>query len=247
MASSKKGGNERRPSFASVVRTSPTQQVRKQLLEAIQRHDYGPGDALPSERLLCEMFGVSRVSVREAIAGLEATGLVTVQHGRGCFVTEGAAARFSEPFGVWLDTHRGEMVSLLKVRGALDELAAAEAAERRGGDVVDHLADVHRQFESALSSVDEADPSKLIELDVEFHGAVARASGSDLLYDLLSELATHIADSRRITFQSQGQPARSLEEHAAILAAIRTGDADAAKRAAADHVRSSRRLVEKND
>lgn len=245
MARSDKASGTKKPSFASIVRISPTQQVREQLLEAIQRDDYGPGDALPSERLLCEMFGVSRVSVREAIAGLEAMGIVTVQHGRGCFVAEGVATRFSEPFGVWLDTHRDEMVNLLKVRGALDELAAAEAAESADAEALQRLASAHERFGAAISD-DDTDLRALIELDVEFHGAVAQASGSELLYDLLRELAEHIADSRRVTFQSDGQPVRSLEEHAAIIAAIRAGDAQAARRAAADHVRGIRRLVDED-
>ncbi|MCG2799991.1 MAG: GntR family transcriptional regulator, partial [Cellulomonas sp.] len=70
------------PMLTSIKRVGPTQLVREQLLVAIESGAYAPGSALPSERVLCETFGVSRVSLREAIAGLEATGLITVQHGR---------------------------------------------------------------------------------------------------------------------------------------------------------------------
>ena len=234
--------DETGPAFRGVVRVSPTQQVREQLLEAIERGDYGPGDALPSERALCEMFGVSRVSVREAIAGLEAMGIVTVQHGRGCFVNDGQSG-YEGPFGAWLATHRDRMVDLLKVRGALDELAAQEAAERQDADVLKELQEVHQAYQDLVRRPD-TDTSALIELDVTFHETVARAAGSELLDKLLEELSSHIADSRRLTFGLDGQPERSVGEHAAILDAILAGDAEEAKRAAGAHVRGVRRLVE---
>lgn len=233
------------PAFRGVVRVSPTQQVREQLLEAIERGDYGPGDALPSERALCEMFEVSRVSVREAIAGLEAMGIVAVQHGRGCFVTEGQGG-YEGPFGAWLESHRGRMVDLLKVRGALDELAAQEAAERQDAEVLKELEEMHEAFEG-LAAKAGANTADLIELDVAFHETVARAAGSELLNKLVSVLASHIADSRRLTFSLDGQLARSVGEHAAILAAIRDGDGEEAKRAAGAHVRGVRLLVEEDE
>lgn len=230
------------PAFRGIVRVSPTQQVREQLLEAIERGDYAAGQALPSERALCQMFGVSRVSVREAIAGLEAMGIVRVEHGRGCFVSDGAAG-YEGPFGSWLETHRGRMVELLKVRGALDELAASEAAAGQDPEALARLREAHQAFQDHLASA-EPDTATLVELDVTFHDAVARASGSELLVKLVGELAGHIADSRRLTFTSESQPHRSAGEHGAILNAIIDGDAEAAKAAAGAHVRGVRRLVE---
>lgn len=231
--------------FKNIVRVSPTQQVRDQLLEAIERGDFSAGQALPSERLLCETFGVSRVSVREAIAGLEAMGIVTVQHGRGCFVAEGTRG-FEGPFGSWLRTHRDRMVDLLKVRGALDELAAYEAAQRQDAEALEELQKIHQAFRELTESSD-SDTSTLIEMDVTFHDAVARAADSELLSKLLQELASHIADSRRLTFATEGQPMRSANEHEAIVDAILRGDADAAKVAAGTHVRGVRHWVESQE
>jgi GntR family transcriptional regulator, transcriptional repressor for pyruvate dehydrogenase complex len=225
--------------FVNVVRVSPTEQVRAQLMDAIERGDYGPGDALPSERALCEMLGVSRVSVREAIAGLEAMGVVTVQHGRGCFVTEGAGDRFAGPFGTMVESQRAQVVDLLKVRGALDELAAAEAARLGDPDRIAAIDEAQRAFRAAARDVSE-DPeqgiTELVAHDVAFHDAVAVASGSPLLARLIGELATHIDDSRRDTLSEPGRPKQSADQHDAILAAIQAGDPDAARREAAQHV-----------
>lgn len=209
------------------------------MLAAIERGDYGPGDALPSERALCDMLGVSRVSVREAIAGLEALGVVSVQHGRGCFVTEGASDRFAGPFGTWLTAHREQIIDLLKVRGSLDELAAAEAARRQDDEAIAEVRRRHDRFVDVAQEIDKAptdDIDHLITADVAFHNAVAAASGMPLLETLIAELAGHIADSRRFTLSEPGQAERSAREHTRILNRIVDGDAAGARKAAGRHV-----------
>ncbi|GAA0411843.1 transcriptional regulator NagR [Microbispora corallina] len=76
--------------MASTTNAGPKyDQVRAQLAERI-RTDLRPGDALPSERELMEMFGISRMTVRKALAGLEAEGLVYRIHGSGTYVSETA-------------------------------------------------------------------------------------------------------------------------------------------------------------
>lgn len=229
--------------FTSISKVSPTQQVRDQLLAAIERGDYAAGEMLPSERVLCEMFGVSRVSVREAIAGLQAMGVVEVQHGRGCLVAPSIADRFSGPFGVWLHVHKHEMLDLLKVRGALDELAAHDAAVRGDKRSLARVQKAHKAFRKEADAQDQ-DLQRLIGLDVEFHDAIAAASGSQLLADLLSELAHHTADSREITLAPEGQPARSGDQHEAILSRVLAGDGNGAREAAREHVRSVREWID---
>ncbi|MGH8931760.1 MAG: GntR family transcriptional regulator [Egibacteraceae bacterium] len=64
------------------------QQIADQLREAIQRGDYAPGDPIPSETQLVEKYGLSRPTIRQAIAILRAEGLLRVEHGRGAFVRQ---------------------------------------------------------------------------------------------------------------------------------------------------------------
>lgn len=66
--------------------TSRYEQVADTLRAAIQRGEYRPGDALPSEIALGEQFGLSRPTIRQAIALLRAEGLVAAEHGKGTFV-----------------------------------------------------------------------------------------------------------------------------------------------------------------
>jgi GntR family transcriptional repressor for pyruvate dehydrogenase complex len=223
----------------SVQHVSPTQQVREQLLAAIERGDFPPGSMLPSERALCATFGVSRVSVREAIAGLDAMGLITVQQGRGAFVRQGVAGRYAGPFGKYLQLHRAEIVELLKVRGALDELTAEEAALHASATDLARVTESCQEFRDAADD-DVHDLSKLAALDVAFHMSIAESAGGELLPKLLRELNGLLEESRRITLGLAGQPLRSAMQHQAIADAILAGDAVAARRAANLHVAAVR-------
>lgn len=228
--------------FRAVRRVSPTQQVREQLFAAIQRGDYRPGSLLPSERVLGESFGVSRVSVREAIAGLGAMGLITVQHGRGAFVRESVTEQYAGPFGRYLELHREQLLELLKVRGALDELAAEEASLNGTPEGLRRIADACSGFRLALEAED-LDFARLAELDVAFHLSIAQATGGELLPRLLSELNGIFDESRRMTLARSGQLERSAKQHQAIADAILAGGAKAAGRVANRHVDSIRQWV----
>jgi GntR family transcriptional repressor for pyruvate dehydrogenase complex len=215
---------------------SRTQQVREQLEASIERGDYKPGDRLPSERELVELLGVSRVSVREAIRSLEAVGLVEVQHGRGCFVTSSRSDSYASSFSHWLAVHRDEVLELLKVRGALDELAAELAAAAKDAAEPGRL----RELNATFRATDPADVETLVARDVAFHDAIAEASGSPLLADLLRDLHETFNESRKATLQPSGRPAASAREHDAIVSAIEAGDPRAARTAVAKHLASVR-------
>jgi DNA-binding FadR family transcriptional regulator len=219
-----------------VRRESPTQQVREQLLLAIEAGDYAPGELLPSERVLCGTFGVSRVSVREAIAALEALGVVAVQHGKGAFVNGPLREQLAGPFQRYLEAHRAELLELLSVRGALDELAAAEAAGQ-GADRSLHGAQrAHEEFQR-VSEGPDADLAQLAALDVKFHVAIASASQNQLLRKLLEDLHGAMQDSRRLTLaRSERQPKVSVKQHQAILDAIVAGDVRRARLEANRHL-----------
>jgi len=226
--------------YTAIPSVSRTQQVREQLRAAIERGEHPPGERLPPERELAELLGVSRVSVREAIRSLEALGLVEVRHGRGCFVVASRADDYVRSFSHWLAVHQEEIFDLVMVRGALDELAA-EAAARRGGE---ELAGRLRELNERFGACDpRRDADALVEHDVAFHNALAQASGSVLLGDLLRELHETFNESRRATLQGPEQPERSAREHDAIIAAVARCDPQGARTAVAAHMRSVREAL----
>jgi GntR family transcriptional regulator, transcriptional repressor for pyruvate dehydrogenase complex len=221
--------------FRSIERTSRSELVREQLEDAITRGDFKPGDALPSERELVEAFGVSRVSVREAIRSLEAVGLVEVYQGRGCFVAKGPTDGYVGPFARWLEVHKDEVLDLLKVRGALDELAAESAAQRADTRSLARVRKAHEAFSRAIENPD-ARLDHIVDLDIEFHLAIAEASGSKLMGHLLDDLNSHLHESRKIALSPKGRPQESAAEHSLIVRALLDGKPAEARAAAARHV-----------
>lgn len=227
--------------FSAVERVSPTQQIREQLIAAIESGEFPPGSSLPSERVLCESFQVSRVSVREAIAGLEAMGLITVQHGRGAFVRESINDRYALPFAKYLQIHRAELLELIKVRGALDELAAREAALYADESALEEVERAGRAFEEAA---DAGDLSTAPELDRAFHLAIANATKGELLPRLLLDLNELLTESRSATLAQAGQLQKSAGDHRAIVKALLDRDPAAARRAVERHMSRLNDLLE---
>jgi GntR family transcriptional repressor for pyruvate dehydrogenase complex len=226
--------------LTTIKRTQRSGEVRLQIERAIRSGDFAPGDRLPSERELVETFGVSRVSVREAIRSLEALGFVRVYQGRGAFVTDRRSG-FGEPMARWLEMHRGEVLELLGVRGALDELAAAAAVDHNDEEQIAAIVAAHAAFARAVEN--EAATSELVSLDIDFHLTIAEASGMRLLYDLLSDLHSYLAESRHLVLSPAGRPARSAAEHTLIVDAILARDAALARLATSRHIASVREVV----
>jgi DNA-binding FadR family transcriptional regulator len=226
--------------LTAINRTQRSEEVRLQIERAIRSGQFAPGERLPSERELVETFGVSRVSVREAIRALEALGFVKVYQGRGAFVTDRRSG-FGEPLARWLELHRDEVLELLNVRGALDELASAGAAASGTKKKLAAIEAAQTAFAEAVAT--HAETAEVVAADVGFHLAVAEASGNRLLYDLLSDLHVYLAESRHAVLAPPNRPAQSASDHAAIVDAIRARDVEAARAATARHIDSVRRLV----
>lgn len=249
LSSREPGGDGQRAGYIALPLVSRTQHVRDQLEAAIDRGDYKPGDRLPSERELVELLGVSRVSVREAIRSLEAVGVVEVQHGRGCFVAATRSDRYASSFSRWLAVHRDEALELLKVRGALDELAAEGAAARAEAGDVARLRELSATFRAATIAGNGGGAAVLDELvacDVAFHGAVGEASGSPLLADLLHELHETLHESRQAMLAPVVRRELSAREHDAIVEAIAAGEPEAARAATATHIASVRSFLSRS-
>ena len=221
--------------FQSIKSVNRSVEVKTQLIRAIEEGKFGPGQQLPSERDLGEAFGVSRVSVREAIRALEALGLVEVFQGRGCFVSRGPVERYPRTLMQWLQLHRSEVIELLKVRGALDALAAAEAATSGTDEQFARMQELADGFAEAA----EREPlplDALVELDVALHLKIAEASGSALLGELLGNLNDQLTESRRLTFALPGRLADSIRDHSEIVGAIAAREPERARAAAGRHM-----------
>jgi DNA-binding GntR family transcriptional regulator len=168
------------------------------------------------EAKVAEQLGVSRNPVREALRTLEADGFVELEPRRGARVAVLAA---------------DEVLHLLEVRGALEELAAGLAARRRTPAQVAELTDLVAKGRAVAESGDLAD---LPALNTRFHQLLTEASGNPQLDLVIGPLRDRIqwVYSARVRERA---PA-SWAEHAAIAAAIADGDEARARELAGAHI-----------
>jgi len=179
---------------------------------------FPPGGRL-TEELLAKRYGVSRVPVREALRTLESEGFVRTRRHAGASVAEPTEQ---------------EAADLLEIRGLLEPLSAARAAQRRTEAHIKVLRGLVRlgQERSAQQQL-----SDLPSLDGWFHETLVQASGSPTLVALLTQLRHKIAWVYGA--DAPGRAVETWEEHGAVVDAVARGDAERARKMAAGHVERS--------
>lgn len=132
-----------------------------------------PGDRLPSERELCERFGVSRVTVREALRVLEAGGLISIKVGArgGAFITTPTSERVGEGIADLLTLSAITATEVTEARRVFELGIVSLVCERADEDDVRDLLEICDRSDLAL-----AEGTYSMDLSAEFHVRVARAT-----------------------------------------------------------------------
>lgn len=205
--------------------------VAEQILRSVSAGEYPPGSQLPQERQLTEMLGVSRPTVREALAALEVLGFVETVAGQGTFVRESpAATEQSLPLaGPAID----EVVQARRVCeiGVGLELARTQADLSLAQTVIETM----RQCDA------QGDVDRFVDAGLAFHNALAACLNSGLVAAMLKQLTSRHDQPlfRLLNVQSMATPmARQsqIDEHQAIVEAIGSKKPQAIIAAISDHL-----------
>lgn len=208
-------------------------QIQKMIADKMK-----PGDMLPPERQLAELFGVSRSSIRDAIRMLELSGLVEARQGLGTVVREHAGDAVVNPLTSILVQKRKLVGELLDVRKMVEPPLAARAAVHATKDeVADMEAILRRQTEKMKGG------ELAIEEDNEFHYAIALAADNSVVLKVLDVLMDLLRETRERSLQVEGRPEQSLAGHQEILDAIKRQDAAGAEQAMCRHIESVEKIV----
>lgn len=212
--------------------------VAEQLLQLVLGGTFGVGGSLPSEAELATRFGVSRLTVREAIRSLVSTRVIDVQQGRSSVVNP--ASQWS-PLDGRLLAARSRVDSdplllprrLLEARRAVEEAIAELAAVRRQQSHVERLGSLHEDLVRAHA---RGDVVAAADADLAFHALLFEAADNVFLDALFEPLASVLRTLRRQTSSVPNIRRHALEWHAAILRAVVAGDAQAAREAMRAHL-----------
>lgn len=205
--------------------------VSSEIERSILSGQIKPGMPLPTEHSLAERFGVHRSTVREAIRQVEQEGLLQRREGRRLFVTLPGLYDLAPRAARLLLLQQTTFEELWQVAMTLEPLATRLAAAHANDDDLEALeANTARTRQlQAQGAATVEDHQRLVDLDVEFHALVGRASHNralmlarepiSLLYNpTLLQIHLHLPQSK----------ARNLDAHRAIVDALHRRDADAA-------------------
>ncbi len=221
----------------------PPRGTRGEIAEELRRRIRGgelpPGQRLPTERELAEELAVSRTTVREALQALREEGFVATVRGRagGNFVTD-----LAQPQALWYERIRqdpGELDQLFDYRIALESRSAYLAASRRDGHALATMRESVHLLETRAAVSPEEYQVAFRRADAAFHEAVAQAAHNDRLYRAIRAARGDIF----FPFDQLPHPVYvtpTLEAHAMILQAVRSGNPPAAASAMETHLERTR-------
>jgi len=201
---------------ASVLRHSVTESIRNAILAG----RFAPGERLP-ERELCEMTGVSRTLVREALRQLESEGLIKVIPHRGPVVER-------------LLPEQAE--GIYQVREELEGLASQLFAERASDQ---QLAVLQHAFEALKAALESGESLVQIQTKNRFYQCLMEGAGNEALTTTLHLLNSRVMLLRSMSMQAPGRASKSIAELADLMTALTARDARAARKAGSRHVRNA--------
>ena len=223
--------------FEPVQPEKISQTVVRQIEQLILRGILKPGERLPSERELSERLGVSRPSLREALAELQSSGLLTSRAGAGVFVGDVLGSAFSETLVRLFANHDEAVFDYITFRRDMEGLAAERAAKFASDT---DLRVIQTIFDKMQAAHHKRNPTDEARLDAEFHLSIIESSHNVIMlhmmrsmYDLLQEGVFY---NRQMMFKQRVTRGEILEQHRAINTALQARDPEASRAAVEVHM-----------
>ncbi|MBT1072410.1 FadR/GntR family transcriptional regulator [Pelotalea chapellei] len=209
-------------------------QIADQIRSSILAGEFSPGDKLPPERELAEMFGVSRPSVREAINNLSSTGLVMSYQGGGTVVMS-LMDKAGHPLSDLIRQEQERALDVIEVRKGLESWTAFYAAQRALPEDVSRMGEIISGMEQNLNGLK---PSE--DLDANFHIVIARATRNIVWLHLMQSLFDAMQEFQKSVWRAVYLTSEDhhllFSHHKRIFEAIRSKDSEGARIAMHDHL-----------
>lgn len=223
--------------FAKIQSEKLSHAVVRQIEQLILRGILRPGERLPAERELSDRLGVSRPSLRDAVADLQERGLLITRANAGVYVADVLGSAFSPALVQLFATHDEAVFDYVDFRRDMEGLAAERAA-RHGTDT--DLRVVDTIFTKMQAAHAKRDPSDEASLDAQFHLSIIEASHNVVMlhmmrsmYDLLRQGVFY---NRQVMFKNRVTREALLDQHRAINAGLQARDPVAARAAVEAHL-----------
>lgn len=232
--------------FRKATQNRVFQDVVKQIEDAILQGTLNPGDKLPPERELKEMFGAARGTLREALRILEQKGLLTIKTGvtGGAIVNALTTDQISESLDLLIRYQKVSLKDLAEFREGVEGMVAGLAAERATNKDIDYLEQLLKEAESYLekgmSRWDE-----FIQVDNQLHLALAHIAGNPIYESVLKTVYQSInLYFGKFLPREEGLLQDNYHDLCEIVEAVRNRQASSASLLVQNHVYRFNRLME---
>ncbi len=221
--------------FKNVGQEKRSVYIVNQIRDSILLGRFKPGDRLPSEQKLLQQFGVSRFTLREALASLQAMGFIEMRRGAGggAVVNQVDIDIAREAVSNFLHFQKVSIKDLTEVRKLVEPYLASRMAENLTEDDIVYLESLNKTCADIISRGEEILGG---EHEIDFHVHMARASENSVLTMLLDIVNKLLTETKLDMKPGLDFSRRVIAAHERILVALRARDSEAAAQAMYDHV-----------
>ncbi|MGP4015987.1 FadR/GntR family transcriptional regulator [Saccharopolyspora sp. 5N708] len=220
--------------FQAVSLSRVSQAIVEQVKVLIRQGRLTPGDRLPSERALCERFGVSRVTVREALRVLEASGLITIRVGArgGAFVTSPTSEQVGEGLADLLNLSPLTASNVTEARMVFELGIVPLVVERASEEDIAALREMVTAHQAALGA-----NQYTVSMSADFHTRAAACTHNPAIEMLVQSFHGPLLMSLREAKEAAPlMGPRGVEEHSALIDAIDARDTKKAMAIMREHL-----------
>jgi GntR family transcriptional repressor for pyruvate dehydrogenase complex len=211
-----------------IPRVNLSEIVADKIYKDIRDNRLKPGDQLPPHEELCERWGVSRVTLREALKKLDTKGLVEIHQGRGTFVRNYNRDLIENQFEFHSLLGEKTIIQLFEARKVVETALVELVTVRASDKEIDSLDSV---LEKMAPTVQEGDHLQFARFDLEFHKIIGSLAKNEVLQMMLEKIQFLIEAQQREMFEyaHDSNPLESsYEDHIQICRMIRRRDSKAA-------------------
>ncbi len=219
--------------FGTLEKDVLPKRIAERILTLIREKHLGPGDRLPAERELATMMQVSRPSVREALQALSILNIVEIRQGAGTYVTSLEPQLLVEPLNFVFSLDNSTLLELFAARKILEVGIAAIAAEKITSE---EIAALESCLEKSSQAAADDNYDDFLQLDLKLHSIIAAASRNPILIRFMESISQLGLASRQQTVRIPNLAKEGVDDHRALIAALKAHNPEAAQQAMLKHL-----------
>ena len=217
--------------FNNIKRSSTVEIIVDNLINLIKQRSLHEGDRLPSERQLCEVIGVSRPILREALKALQVMNIIDIRQGAGAYVKSLEPQEVIEHLDIVFHLDSSLYRDLYEARRILESSVVRIAASVITDE---EIGAIEENIKRAAASIDDEDA--FYKWDLELHEMILKAAGNRVIPIFMQSINKLSLLMREKTNARPEIRRKTMQDHKRILKALKERNPDEAAKAMDQHI-----------